>query len=452
MKTRAWGRMRAVAFGFLLVGVLVSLPSQRAEATHGTFAAGDVFVSLKSGGVAWFHPDGTFNRLLTGIVPGHAEGMGFDTSQNLYVAHWCADGTCLLGNAVERFSPVGASLGTFGSGYNCNPTSVDFDADGNVYVGQADCTGDILKFDAAGTSQGAFHPVAENRGSMWIDLGGDGCTIYYTSQGVHVKRFNVCANDQVSDFATLPDVGNALRALPDYRVLVAANSAIVLLDTAGNVVQTYNVAGEPGLWFGVDIVGDGTFWASNFGSGNVYKFDLATGAVLLNFNAGPAFEVKAVAVNRAPSAVTRRARMTGGGSIFTSTPPDTGVPADTRITHGFELHCDKNRKPNNLEINIHAGSGSRFHLEDLTFARCTDDPTIVPTPPAAPFDTYEGKGTGSYNGQSGASAEWIFTDAGEPGVNDRIKKLIIRDAGGNVVLSIPEPGHTLTYGNHQAHK
>ncbi|MBI3327692.1 MAG: hypothetical protein HYZ81_13455 [Nitrospinae bacterium] len=443
--------IRATGLAGLLLGVLVLLATQSVEATHSTFAPGDVFVSMKSGQVQWRHPDGSLNAVLTGIIPGHAEGMGFDATGILYVAHWCADPTCLTGNSVERFSSAGASLGAFGSGYNCNPTSVDFDEAGNVYVGQADCTGDILKFDAAGVPQAAFDAVPENRGSMWIDLASDGCTIHYTSQGITVKRFNVCGNAQVADFAFLSDVGNALRILPDGRVLVASNREIVLLNGSGEVVQTYNVAGEPSLWFGVDSAGDGTFWASNFGSGNVYKFDLATGTVLVSFNAGPAFEVKAVAVNRAPSVVIRRGRMTGGGSVFTND-SDAGVPSGTRVTHGFELHCDKNRKPNTLEINIHAGSGSQFHLEELTFARCTDDPTITPTPPTAPFDTYEGKGTGRYNGQPGATAEWIFTDAGEPGVNDRIKKLIIKDAGGAVVLSIPEPGHQLTFGNHQAHK
>ena len=142
--------------------------------------------------------------------------------------------------------------------------------------------------------------------------------------------------------------------------------------------------------------------------------------------------------------------MTGGGSIFTSSPPDT--PGGLRITHGFELHCNVNKKPNNLEINIHDSASSQFHLDNLTFANCTDDPTITPNPPNAPFDTYEGKGTGRYNRQPGATAEWIFTDAGEPGINDRIRKLIIRDNSGAVVLSVPDPGHTLTYGNHQAHK
>jgi len=161
--------------------------------------------------------------------------------------------------------------------------------------------------------------------------------------------------------------------------------------------------------------------------------------------------VKAVAVFHAPGAVTRRGRMTGGGSIITDS-NDSGVPPGTRITHGFELHCDANRQPNSLEINIHDPINGQFHLEKLTSATCFFDPSINPAPPPASFNTYVGSGAGRYNGVSGASAEWTFTDAGEPGVNDRIKRLKITDAGGNVIVFVPEPGHTLTFGNHQAHQ
>jgi hypothetical protein len=37
---------------------------------------------------------------------------------------------------------------------------------------------------------------------------------------------------------------------------------------------------------GLDLVGDGTFWAVNSVRSNVYKFDLETGAVLAGFNSG----------------------------------------------------------------------------------------------------------------------------------------------------------------------
>lgn len=47
----------------------------------------------------------------------------------------------------------------------------------------------------------------------------------------------------------------------------------------------------------------------------------------------------------------------------------------------------------------------------------------------------------------GATVEWTFTDAGEPGRHDRAR-MVIRDAGGLVVLEVDA---TLSGGNQQAH-
>jgi hypothetical protein len=129
--------------------------------------------------------------------------------------------------------------------------------------------------------------------------------------------------------------------------------------------------------------------------------------------------------------------MTGGGSVFT----ETGV----RVTHGFELYCQPSDQPNHLQVNW--GKGNKFHLTSLTSGVCTDDPAISPNPPTATFDTYTGSGTGTYNGQAGATADWTFTDAGEPGTSDTAR-LTITDANNVVVLSV---GGTLDHGNHQAH-
>ncbi|HET6457847.1 MAG TPA: SBBP repeat-containing protein, partial [Nitrosopumilaceae archaeon] len=140
-------------------------------------------------------------------------------------------------------------------------------------------------------------------------------------------------------------------------------------------------------------------------------------------------------------------RMTGGGSILTpAVTSSSGKSTSMRVTHGFELHCDVNQSPNTLEVNW--DKGNKFHLNSLTTASCTDDPTIIPNPPSAGFDTYKGTGTGSYNGVSGATAEWTFTDAGEPGKND-FAKLVIKDKNNVVVLSVS--GY-LNSGNQQAHK
>jgi len=128
--------------------------------------------------------------------------------------------------------------------------------------------------------------------------------------------------------------------------------------------------------------------------------------------------------------------MTGGGRVVT---------AAGHVTHGFELHCTVTDEPNNLQVNW---GGNRFHLESLTMATCSDDPAIGPEPPAAAFDTYKGEGTGRYNGVSGATAKWTFTDAGEPGSNDMMT-IDIFDSSNALVLTATG---TLDRGNHQAHK
>ena len=123
-------------------------------------------------------------------------------------------------------------------------------------------------------------------------------------------------------------------------------------------------------------------------------------------------------------------RMTGGGRIEGS----------ERVTHGFELHCNPSELPNNLQVNW--GKGNKFHLDMLTEVNCTDDPTIMPNPPEAGFDTMTGSGTGQCNGAP-ATIEFRFTDAGEPGSDDTAAVSI---SGG---CSLTSSG--TIQGNHQAH-
>lgn len=132
-------------------------------------------------------------------------------------------------------------------------------------------------------------------------------------------------------------------------------------------------------------------------------------------------------------------RMNGGGVFL--------APDGMRVTHGFELHCNFLRGPNNLQINW---AENRFHMEFMTSSACFNNDLIEPNPPEAPMDTHSGVGYGRLNGVSGARAEWVFTDAGEPGVNDQVV-LFIWDPDGNLVLNVPnEPVTLLSGGNHQA--
>jgi hypothetical protein len=123
-------------------------------------------------------------------------------------------------------------------------------------------------------------------------------------------------------------------------------------------------------------------------------------------------------------------RMTGGGSTFNGNSIQAlSATFDNlnRITHGFEIHCsvpppgvDNNGSDNNnLEINWGGpGDKHKFHLDKhLTFSHC-DYVSIFqsPNPPAANFNWFHGRGTGSYdNVKAPATIDFIFTDSGEPG-------------------------------------
>ncbi len=154
----------------------------------------------------------------------------------------------------------------------------------------------------------------------------------------------------------------------------------------------------------------------------------------------------------------------GGGNILTSSNSDingenlvnnekknakSSSTETFRLSHGFELHCNVNHTPNNLQINW---QGNSFHLENLESAICIDDGTPNEPPkspkPGPTLDTYTGEGSGRLNGVDGARAEWIFTDNGEPGKNDEILKLIIKNENGDIVLEINESVN-LKGGNHQ---
>jgi hypothetical protein len=117
--------------------------------------------------------------------------------------------------------------------------------------------------------------------------------MYYTSLGTLVKRFDVCTNTQLANFTNLGNdlvskFARALRLRPNGEVLVANWANIVRLNSSGSIIQTYDVGGE-NQWFALTLDPDGTsFWSAGLSSGNIRKFDIASGgSPLLSFNAGP---------------------------------------------------------------------------------------------------------------------------------------------------------------------
>lgn len=240
-----------------------------------SFSAGDVFAGVANGQVNWYHANGVLATTLDTGLGGFTTGMAFDGAGNLYVTNFSA-------GTVSKFDTSGNYLGIFGSGYSGSPESIVFDGAGNAYVGSVDGDDAIRKFDPAGNPLSQYYVATETRGSDWIDLAADQCTMYYTSEGVTVKRFNVCTNTQLSDFASgLYGPDYALRILADGSVLIADTVQIVRLDSSGQIIQTYSANGE-NCWFALNLDPDGTsFWSGDHCTGDIYRFDIGTGTILL---------------------------------------------------------------------------------------------------------------------------------------------------------------------------
>lgn len=162
------------------------------------FNAGDVLVSVGNGQIKRFTPTGTFQQTLDTTLGGALTGGGmcFDATRNVFEATFGAQ-------RVAKFDSTGTLVtNNFGSGYNSDPESCILDMAGSIFVGQADGTHQIKKFDSAGSLITNFSPAVQNRGTDWIDLAADQFTMFYTSEGSSIKRFNVCTNTQAADFAT----------------------------------------------------------------------------------------------------------------------------------------------------------------------------------------------------------------------------------------------------------
>jgi sugar lactone lactonase YvrE len=275
-------RPRAVAglfaAGVALTAIALGLTAQPVRAVVPD--KGDLYVGLDNGVVQHYtntgHTRGTPMDSMTGSIK--STGMCFDASGNLF-------STQLSANTVSKFSASGALISShFGSGYNQGPESCVVNAAGQILVGQAGGSHDVLKFDSSGNLIARYSPTVGPGGTDWIDLGGDQCTLYYTSLGSVVRRFNVCTNSQMSDFATAPSGPcYAHRVRPNGEVLLTCSDDIYRFDPAGHKFQSYrdSLQPAPGVLVSLNLDPDNaSFWTADAPS-RVYRVNIAPPGLLL---------------------------------------------------------------------------------------------------------------------------------------------------------------------------
>jgi hypothetical protein len=253
----------------LLASTVSSQPDVARAST--TWNTGDLFLGVAGGQYQVRAPDGTLKETLNSGLGGFTTGCAFDADDDFY-------GTFFSANTVAAFEgPADPHTQTaFGGGYS-TPESVAFDGAGNVYVGNLG--NGILKFDSAGV----FQQNVINTRVDFFDIAADQDTIYYGQEGNDVKAVSITSGPLPNFSTGTATQAFAMRILPDGGLLLADLTEVKRYDSAGVVIDTYDVGGEDS-WFSLNLDPNGTsFWAGNFGTANYYKFNIDTGAL----EAGP---------------------------------------------------------------------------------------------------------------------------------------------------------------------
>ena len=243
--------------------------------TRTPFMRGDVFAAVNNGRVFQYRADGTLVDTLSTGIGGYTTGMVFDKSGNLYVTNFSY-------NSITKFDGVNTAhsiLKTITDSNFATDEAIVFDSSGNYYVSNVS-GGGITKFDKNDNFVAQL-PLNSSGRSDFIDLTQDQHTIYYTTEGTFVGRFDLQTNTDLTNFSTALTNAFALRILADNSVLVANGPNVVRLNQSGAIIQTYDVTGVDG-WFALNLDPDGTsFWSGSFYNDTFYKFDIVTGTLLM---------------------------------------------------------------------------------------------------------------------------------------------------------------------------
>jgi sugar lactone lactonase YvrE len=297
-RARAGMLLALLAGGGAFTGtVLASLPARAATPTRG-----DVYAAVGGGKIGHYTSTGTLVETLDSTVSTFEDdGLCFDPAGNLYSTQGFPN-TGQVADTVSKFDSSGHLVAAnFGTGYTGHPESCTVDGHGNLYVGQPDGSRQVLELSPSGAPVASYTVATEDRGTDWITLAADGCTLVYTSEGSHLKRFDACTNTQLPDLAAMAAPHcYAVRVRPNGEVLVACESSLYRLSSTGAVLQTYQAASlNPAerFVFAMNLDPDNaTFWTAGFDTHSVYRVNIASGALVTSFSAPGAGPLGGLAV------------------------------------------------------------------------------------------------------------------------------------------------------------
>lgn len=271
--------MSVVAIG----GFLLYAPAPALGDT--TWNVGDVFVGIRTSKYRDYSDAGTFKQeLYDGLDTREVTGCAFDGNDDLYTTNYWQDKVVRYdGNDPQH--PIILPHISIPAGDR--PESIAFSINEDFYVGEARGNADIRRYDRWNAFQQLYNVAVGPEGADWMTLSSDQYTAFYASEGSIIRRYDLLNNQQGFDFANYGNFQRALKLLPpgdsSAGLIVATGGAITRLDSSGGFVRDYDATGEDD-WHTLALDPTGTsFWAGGFSSGNLYRFNLATG----NIEVGP---------------------------------------------------------------------------------------------------------------------------------------------------------------------
>lgn len=264
----------------ILLGATQSHQTLRADDPP-PFRQGDIFIGIGYGKIKRFLPNGTLLQTLeSNSGSEYQTGMCFDTVGNMYATNFDS-------GTMSKFDNTGKLLKHPWAGpFSDYPESCVLDSAGNIFTGEVDGVERIRKWSPAGELLDTYSAAVTDRGIDWIDLAADQCTMFYTSEGSTVKRYDVCADKQLADFATgLPRPCFALRLRPNGELLVTCRSKVFRFSPQGDILKEYDPGPGDGNLFAMNLDPDGTtFWTGGYSSGFIYRMNIETGQQVGKFN------------------------------------------------------------------------------------------------------------------------------------------------------------------------
>lgn len=197
---------------------------------------------------------------------------------------------------VVLMSSAGTVLDDEFGGLMGQDESCAFDLSGNVWVGEAGPTPaasyNLHYMAGDGRLLRTLQVPVGERGTDWIELDADQCTLYYTSEDSDVRRYNVCTEQALAHFATgLEPRCYALRQLPNHDLMITCTNRIYRYDQNGDFVREYTRQSlgktDPGGLYAIQLDPDGeTFWTGGAISGRVVRARIDDGSVVTSFTTG----------------------------------------------------------------------------------------------------------------------------------------------------------------------